>query len=172
MPGLEDKLKEMEERINRMENKLKLSLFEVEKMVSQPKQEEPVEERLLEMEDLILLLQLEVTKIKDKVGQDIDVGLTPKVSQSVDDRITRLEEEISNTRQTGPAPETQERESHLYDDKLVDEEAREELHEGRLHREHDEEPRERLQKKRKDEEEETIRVKGNVLEDLQKILSK
>ncbi len=165
MPGLEDKLREMEERINRMENKLKLSLFEVEKLVNQPKQEEPVEERLLEMEDLILLLQLEVTKIKDKVGQDIDVGLTPKVSQSVDDRITRLEEEISNTRQTEPAPEIQERESHLYDDKP----AHEEVHERQTHRGHGEK---QLQKKRRDEEDETIRVKGNVLEDLQKILNK
>ncbi|MBI2173139.1 MAG: hypothetical protein HYT73_02935 [Candidatus Aenigmarchaeota archaeon] len=168
MPGLEDKLKEIEERINRLENKMKLSLFEVEKLINQPKQEEPVEDRLLEMEDLILLMQLEVAKIKDKVGQDIDVGLTPKVSPSVDDRLTRIEEEISNVRQTEPVPETHEYESQSYEDKPVHEEARE----RRPHHVRDEEPHERPQKKRKDEEEETIRVKGNVLEDLQKILNK
>ena len=156
---LEDKLKEIEERLNRLENKMKVSLFEVEKLVNQqqPKQEEPIEERLLEMEDLILLLQLENTKMKDKISQDIDIELTPKVSQSAEERISRLEEEIGNVTNPGVARE-------IKREKPVEEEehaVRRRPEDRRKKHEHEDM-----------EEEETVRVKGNVMEDLQKILNK
>ena len=156
---LEDKLKEIEERLNRLENKMKVSLFEVEKLVNQqhPKQEEPIEERLLEMEDLILLLQLENTKMKDKISQDIDIELTPKVSQSAEERISRLEEEIGNVTNPGVAREIK-REKPVEEEEHV---VRRRPEDRRKKHEHEDM-----------EEEETVRVKGNVLEDLQKILNK
>ena len=156
---LEDKLKEIEERLNRLENKMKVSLFEVEKLVNQqqPKQEEPIEERLLEMEDLILLLQLENTKMKDKISQDIDIELTPKVSQSAEERISRLEEEIGNVTNPGVAREIK-REKPVEEEEHV---VRRRPEDRRKKHEHEDM-----------EEEETVRVKGNVMEDLQKILNK
>lgn len=163
---LEDKLREIEERLNRLENKLKVSLFEMEKMVNQPKQEEPVDERLLEMEDLILLLQLENTKMKDKINQDIDIELTPKVSQSVEDRITRLEEEIGNIVAPGAVREIKREKPAEEEYSMRRKPADEEEHAVRR------KPEERRKKHEQEDEEETVRVRGNVLEDLQKILNK
>lgn len=60
-----------------------------------------MEDRLLETEDLILLMQLEITKIKEKLGQDIDVELTPKVSHDIEDRVRRIEEEIGGMNSSG-----------------------------------------------------------------------
>ncbi|MBI2579611.1 MAG: hypothetical protein HYW27_01790 [Candidatus Aenigmarchaeota archaeon] len=161
MPGLEDKLREMEERINRLENKLKLSLFEAEKLAGQPK--EGPEERLLEMEDLILLMQLEITKIKDKLSQEIDVELTPKVSQSADDRLTRIEEEIANMRSSGMHEEYEkpERPMPVYAEHPAERrhEAERKVHAEKI-----------VPRKKAEEEEETVAVRGSVLEDLQKIL--
>src|SRR3989344_2737084 len=109
------------------------------------------------MEDLILLLQLENTKMKDKISQDIDIELTPKVSQSAEERISRLEEEIGNVTNPGVARE-------IKSEKPVEEEedvVRRRPEDRRKKHEHEDM-----------EEEETVRVKGNVMEDLQKILNK
>lgn len=180
MPGLEDKLNELDERMNRLENKLKLSLFEAEKLASQPKQESP-EERILEMEDLILLMQLEITKIKDKISQEIDVELTPKTSQSAEDRLTRIEEEIGNIRSSNTGSYAEGREYRIQEKtsaRVPEKHYREEFEEIQEHgrpsheierKSHAE--RQPTRKKREDEEDEIL-VRGSVLEDLQKILNK
>lgn len=94
-----DKVHELEERLNRLEEKLKLTFVEIEKRLTQPQQNEqaPVtsDERIDELEDLILLMQLESTKLKEKVGDGLDFGITPNVPD-VSERLNRMEAEIAS----------------------------------------------------------------------------
>lgn len=84
-----------DERLSRLENRIKTNFFEVEKRLTEMEQkgtpEESVgEERLQEIEDLVLLLQLESTKINEKLGTRDIIGSGPVLEQ----RIEKIEEKL------------------------------------------------------------------------------
>lgn len=95
---MSDKVAELEERLNRLEERLKLTFVEIEKRM-QPTQASPasldVSDRIDELEDLLLLLQLENTKLKERVGEGLDFGITPNVPD-VSERLNRIESELGN----------------------------------------------------------------------------
>ena len=61
----------LDEKLTRLENRVKTNFFEIEKKFAELPEKAPegIEERLQEIEDLVLLVQLENTKIKEKFGQ-------------------------------------------------------------------------------------------------------
>jgi len=90
----EHEAKQLEDRFDRMENKLKTTFLEVEKRLAEIKQQpSDVEDRIQELEDLILLMQLEITKLKEKTGTTAEF-LTPE-SPNILERMNRMEEAIS-----------------------------------------------------------------------------
>lgn len=99
-----DKTVELEEKFNRMDERLKVVFGEIEKQLESMKSrpEYSFEDRIQEIEDLLLLLQLETTKLKEKVGEGLDFGIAPSVPD-LQQRLMRIEEEM--TSQTGHAPE-------------------------------------------------------------------
>lgn len=106
-----DKIKELEERLNRLELKTKASFLEVEKRMgevpSQIKLPEDIDERFNELEDLILLMQVESTKIKERMTGGLGFGAETD-TQSINERINELEErmsEISTARETAGIPD-------------------------------------------------------------------
>lgn len=93
-----DKVTELEERLNRLEERLKLTFVEIEKRMTQPAAAAPTfdaNDRIDELEDLLLLLQLENTKLKERVGDGLDFGITPSVPD-ISERLNRIESEIAN----------------------------------------------------------------------------
>ncbi|MEK6887440.1 MAG: hypothetical protein AABX14_00680 [Candidatus Aenigmatarchaeota archaeon] len=94
-----DKLTELEGRFDRLEEKLKITFIELEKRLNQQQpQEQPqtnVEDHIQEVEDLLLLLQLENTKMKEKVRDGLDFGIIPNVPD-VSERLTRVESELAS----------------------------------------------------------------------------
>ena len=92
-----DKVVELDERLNRLEEKLKLTFIEIEKRMTQQQPQETVDfgDRIDELEDLILLLQLENTKLREKVGEGLDFGISP-TAPDISERLTRIESEISS----------------------------------------------------------------------------
>jgi DNA repair exonuclease SbcCD ATPase subunit len=99
-----DKVKELEERLDKLENRLKVTFLEVEKRFESFKEEQPVtiEDRLQELEDLLLLIQLEVTKLKDRSGPlEFSVGAA---APDINERLNKLEEAVLGEHVTG-APE-------------------------------------------------------------------
>lgn len=93
-----DKLTELEERFNRLEEKLKITFIELEKRLNQQQPEQPqtnVEDRIQEIEDLLLLLHLENTKMKEKIRDGLDFGIVPNVPD-VSERLTRVESELAS----------------------------------------------------------------------------
>lgn len=91
-----DKVAEMEERINRLEEKLKLTFVEIEKRLNERQSPEVnMDERIQELEDLLLLLQLENTKLKEKVHGGLDFGIVPN-SPDISERLNRVETELSH----------------------------------------------------------------------------
>lgn len=95
-----DKLKEMEERLDKLENRLKVTFLEIEKRFESFKQEQPIgiEDRLQELEDLLLLIQLEVSKLKDRTSIDFGIGApAPDISE----RLSKLEEAVLGEHFTG-----------------------------------------------------------------------
>src|SRR3989338_4813952 len=101
-----DKIFEIDQRINGLEERLKLVFSEIEKRLDQvkPHEEYSTEERLQEMEDLMLLLQLETTKIREKVGEtSIDFGLATSVPDAAA-RLTRIEEELGRAHNNTEVP--------------------------------------------------------------------
>ncbi|KHO48105.1 MAG: coiled-coil [archaeon GW2011_AR5] len=100
---MSDKVVELEERLNRLEERLKLTFVEIEKRM-QPQQPGAsgtpantmdVGDRIDELEDLLLLLQLENTKLKERVGEGLDFGITPS-APDVSERLNRIESELGN----------------------------------------------------------------------------
>ena len=91
------KIVEIDERFNRLEEKLKLTFGEIEKRFAQIQQQPHynVEERIEEIEDLLLLLQLENTKVREKIGEGLDFGLAPAMPD-ISERITRIESELAS----------------------------------------------------------------------------
>lgn len=96
-----DKVAELEERLNRLEEKLRLTFTEVEKRLAPQPQEYTFEERIQELEDLILLLQLENTKLKEKVGEGLEFGLAPS-TPDISGRLATIESELA-TRAAAPS---------------------------------------------------------------------
>lgn len=92
-----DKLAEFEERFGKLEEKLKITFNEIERRFEQLQQppETQLDERIQELEDLLLLLQLENTKLKEKVGEGLDFGITPNVPD-VSERVGRIEAELAS----------------------------------------------------------------------------
>lgn len=89
-----DEVKQLEERFEALENKLRATFLEVEKRFAAAKaQPVEIEDRIQELEDLILLMQLEITKIKDRTSVTTEF-LTPQTPDVVT-RIGRLEEALS-----------------------------------------------------------------------------
>lgn len=91
-----DKIAEMEERFGKLEEKLRITFNEIERRFEQLRQPSDMqtEERIQELEDLLLLLQLENTKLKEKVGDGLDFGITPNVPD-VSERLGRVEAELA-----------------------------------------------------------------------------
>lgn len=84
-----------DERLSRLENRIKTNFFEVEKRLAEMEQKGPPaesvgEERLQEIEDLVLLLQLESAKIKEKLGTQDIIESAPLLEQ----RIEKIEEKL------------------------------------------------------------------------------
>jgi|GEM_PF-2849486 len=102
-----DKLRLLEDRLDRLEDKLRTTFLEVEKRFEETKSEESevmtVEARIQEIEDLLLLLQLEITKMKEKTG-GLDFSPTP-VTDDVHERVAKLEAAVSAS-VAGPAMAT------------------------------------------------------------------
>lgn len=92
-----DKALELEERLNRLEEKLKVTFVEIEKRMTQqtPQQAVSNDDRIDELEDLILLMQLETTKMREKVGEGLDFGIAPAVPD-ISERLNRMESEIAS----------------------------------------------------------------------------
>ncbi len=90
-----DKVQELEQRLDRLEERLKLTFTEIEKRLTQEKPPETAsfEDRIDELEDLLLLLQLENTKLREKVGEGLDIGITPS-APDVSERLNRIESEL------------------------------------------------------------------------------
>jgi len=104
MPDLEM----LDEKLTRLENRVKTNFFEIEKKFAELSEKAPggIEERLQEIEDLVLLVQLENTKIKEKSGnQGVATGTT--------DRISGLESAIKELKSAPPAADAVERLSKL-----------------------------------------------------------
>jgi chromosome segregation ATPase len=90
-----DKNKDLEARVDRLESRLKTTFLEIERRFEAQKMEDPVvsafETRIQELEDLLLLLQLEITKIKDKVGSGEQfISASPRLD--LEERIKKIEE--------------------------------------------------------------------------------
>ncbi|MBI4170190.1 MAG: hypothetical protein HY514_00710 [Candidatus Aenigmarchaeota archaeon] len=90
----EQEIKQLEERFERLENKLRATFLEVEKRFEEAKaQPHDIEDRIQELEDLILLMQLEITKIKER-GSITTEFLTPE-APDLHQRLSRMEEALS-----------------------------------------------------------------------------
>ncbi len=89
---------EIKERLDRLENRTKMNFFEIEKRFSQlavPSGNEEIEklkDRIQELEDLQMYLELENIKIKEKIS---DTG--PYSSPDLDQRVKHMEEKMSGT---------------------------------------------------------------------------
>lgn len=100
-----DKTAEVEQRLNSLEDRLKLVFAEIENRLDQakPHEEYTPEERIQEIEDLLLLLQLETAKIKEKVGDTtMDFGIAP-IAPDIVARLSRVEEELGHVHNAPPA---------------------------------------------------------------------
>lgn len=84
---------ELEDRLTRLENRIKTNFFDIEKKfadISEKSSEVP-DERLQELEDLVLLIQLENTKLKEKLGTQETLSAEPG---GIAERISKLESVI------------------------------------------------------------------------------
>lgn len=92
-----DKLAELEQRLMVLENRLKATFTEIERRFEELRSQQKhgdIGERMTELEDLLLLLQIEVTRLKDKAGAGSDIGITPD-TPPLGERLNRLEHEVS-----------------------------------------------------------------------------
>jgi len=106
-------VKRLDEKIDRLESKLKATFLEVDRRFEDVKTLPiAIEDRLQELEDLILLMQLEITKIKDKTSVTTDF-ITPQ-TPDFSERITRVEEALGiKAIQEAPPPEPEEKHEEL-----------------------------------------------------------
>jgi len=106
-----DKIQEIDERLNRLELKTKASFLEVERRLKEApehaKLPDDIDERFNELEDLILLMQVETSKIKDKLTGGLGFGAEVN-TVSINERIGSIEErmsEVSTSREESAIPE-------------------------------------------------------------------
>ncbi len=98
----------LEEKLSRLENKLKANLFDVEKRLvaleSRGEEEgvqagipQDINERFLEMEDLILLIQTENTKVRELLGKEPLTGTATgaELPADLEEKISALEAKLS-----------------------------------------------------------------------------
>ncbi|MFH0832447.1 MAG: hypothetical protein V1900_01850 [Candidatus Aenigmatarchaeota archaeon] len=96
------KLQDLEGRLIKLENRSKENFFEIEKKFttfeSKPAEglPEKVEERMHELEDLLLLLQVEYTKIKEAppAPKAVAAPSVPVISTDMEQRLARLESDV------------------------------------------------------------------------------
>ena len=104
-----DKAKELEERLDRLENRLKTTFLEVEKRFEEMRGREHLasgpEDRIAELEDLLLLLQLEVTKIKESAGTGLEFGATAEPQSDVMERLKKMEDFLASHEAVDETPE-------------------------------------------------------------------
>ncbi|MFH0949264.1 MAG: hypothetical protein V1802_02145 [Candidatus Aenigmatarchaeota archaeon] len=92
-----DKIKELDERLTRIENKQKSTMFEIEKRLVQLESmdiEKRIEKRLQELEDVLMLIQLENKKLKE--FSELPVGQPSPVPQNINRRLDEIEERLSS----------------------------------------------------------------------------
>lgn len=123
-----DEVEKLAKRVDELENKLRMTFMEVEHrfdVLREKHREHDLETRLIEIEDLLLLLQLEVTKIRDMAGVSVDIGLTPD-TPPLGERLNRLEHEMSSITNknlvSGPVNEEIPEEKNLFDENKEKEE--------------------------------------------------
>ena len=105
-----DKIQELEEKLDRLELKTKASFLEVEKRLKEVPEHVQlpgdIDERFNELEDLILLMQVETSKIKDRItgglgfGAEVDTAAINERMGSIEERIS----EISTNREESSIP--------------------------------------------------------------------
>lgn len=100
-----DKTREIEDRVDRLENRLKATFIEIEKRFEQLKNDKPftVEDRIQEIEDLLLLVHLELTKLKEQKSMEFE--LMPTGVPDVSERLNKLEQQLSSKEFPALAPE-------------------------------------------------------------------
>jgi hypothetical protein len=104
----------IEERLDRLENKMKVGFFEVEKKLVklETSSSASMDERVQELEDLLLLLQLDNMRLKEKVSStdttqpDIgervsSMGLSEEVPSNIESRLNQIENKISSLKTGG-----------------------------------------------------------------------
>lgn len=123
-----DKVKELDERMEKLENRLKSTFIEIERRFENLKVDQPavvgIEERIQEVEDLVLLLQLEITKIKEKTGTEVDFGTTPSPQRDLEERIEKLEHVAVGGAKTMPLTTHEEKKIEELERKIEQLEAR------------------------------------------------
>ncbi len=90
----------LDDRLTRLENRIKSNFFEIEKKFAELSEKESPqgEHRIQEMEDLLMLIQLENTKIKEKLGSQ-EALAAPDGDMS--DRVARIESELGEIKSHG-----------------------------------------------------------------------
>lgn len=85
-------VKKLEERMNNLEAKLKTAFADIEARIGSMSNNDisSIEERFQEMEDLILILQVEQMKIKEKLQASADIGFgeTPVAHETAENKET------------------------------------------------------------------------------------
>jgi exonuclease SbcC len=93
-------LRSLEDRLDRLESRSRNNFFEIEKKLNKldelgkPQPQAELEERIQELEDLVMLLELENTKIKEKLSIE-PLLEEPAATGDMDSRLRTLEEKIS-----------------------------------------------------------------------------
>jgi chromosome segregation ATPase len=88
---------DIEERMDRLENRLKTNFFEIEKRLVNLESSAPaaLSERVHELEDLLLLLQLENMRIKEGLPSLADTPDKSGAEPEIENRLAAVEEKIS-----------------------------------------------------------------------------
>lgn len=89
-------VEKLQDHLNRLEDKLKANFLEIEKRFSDLRVNLPanIDDRLQEMEDLLLLLQVENMTMKEKFSGDFDIGMTPKIP-NMEERLVSVEAQLT-----------------------------------------------------------------------------
>lgn len=170
-----DKVKDMEERLDKLENRLKVTFLEIEKRFESLKEEQPisVEDRLQELEDLLLLIQLEVTKMREKSNPlDFSIGTT---APDIKERLDKLEEAVINGRPTMYSGQTDRKAEMEMDKRMREMEEKVSKHKGHegkgdLTEKMDEIDRRLRNLEGRKHMEATVETSGAILDDVRKIL--
>jgi chromosome segregation ATPase len=102
-------------RLSNLENKHRVALFEIEKRLMhlensiQGSPTSLVEGRIQELEDLLLLQQIEITKLREMSSAGMAETLVPQGSPEYDERIAAIEERLS-----GDVPQAREPDDDIY----------------------------------------------------------